>query len=509
MVRNATVRILALVLACMFAMLVCTSIAEEEQPFVEIDIFRICHPSAPLDDIPEGGFPVDNFIEEKFNCKLNVRYVPGANGQEIYNSMMASGEYNTLVQNGYDNLDKYRDAWAVLNDYIIGKYENLEKHFFNDPIIYAQSANDAGEIRILSSLYSQYMGSTLMVRGDIVEKYDIDLSDVNTKEEWHDLFVFIQENEPDMIPYCTRSFRAGFVNNLCEGWSGMIEEFYVDGDTVKFGALQDDFYEVLEWCRDLYAEGLIDQQYPTTETSRWQEAVLGNGVFLTHDNASSRIDWADAQWASMGITDRNYRAVAPLQPEKGVIGYTTQHYPSFQDSWGIKVGTDEVIIDRLMQIFDYCLSDEGFAVSNWGVEGVYYELDDRGAPIFVERYSSAYSGNRGITLCFPRLVYNTLVHTTNPRVAEAIDMYEKGGLIKQNYIQAIRFTDAQQEIINTYLTDIKTYKDETLDGFIMGTKELTPESFDAFRAKLVDMGIEYVLDVYQEAFQTIYDLMNP
>lgn len=504
---STTKRIFSLVIALILMM--CAVSAFGEEPVLDISIFRIAHPSAPLDDVPEGGFPVDNVIGEMFNVNLNVRYVPGANGQEVYNSMMAGGEIPTLVQNGFDNLDKYADAWVVLNDYIIGKYPNLEKAFFDDPVIFAQSANDAGEIKILSSLYSQYMGGTLMVRGDILDKYEIDISDVNTKEEWYDLFTFIKENEPDMIPYCTRAFRAGFVNNLCEGWSGIVEEFFVEGDTVKFGALDDRYYEVLEWCRQLYAEGLIDAQYPTTETSRWQEAVLGNGVFLTHDNASSRITWADAQWASMGITDRFYEAAAPLQPEKGVIGYTTQHYPSFQDSWAIKKGTDDETIDRIMQIFDFCLSDEGFALSNWGVEGVYYELDDRGAPIFVERYSSEYSGNRGITLCFPRHVYNTLVHTTNDRVAAAIEMYEKGGLIKQNYIQALRFTDAQKEVINTYYTDIKTYMDETLDGFIMGTKDLNEENWEAFKAQIIDMGIENVIEVYQEAFQVMYELMNP
>lgn len=501
-------RITAILVALIMCAMAFGALAQDNSEKIEISIFRVAHPSSSLDDLPEEGFVVDQWIENMFNVKLNVRYVPSVNSAEVYNAMMASRDIPTMVQYSYETLMKYPDAWATLNDYIIGKYENLEREFFDNPIIYAQSAMSNGDVKILSSLYSQYLGGVLLVRGDILKKYDIDMTSVNTKEEWHELLTFIKENEPDMIPYGTRAQRGGLTYCLCEGWSGIDEDFFIEDGVVKYGALDERLYPVIEWLRQLYSEGLIDVDYPTSDTTVWQEKVLGNGIFVTHDNPSSRIDWSDKQWESMGITDRYYQPAPPIAPAEGEIGYTTQHYPAFQDSWGISAEASPETIDRIMQIFDYCFTDEGFIISNWGVEGEYFDFDERGLPVMRPYYASYSSNNRGITLCFPRFVYNTLEHTTNERVAATVEMYEKGGLIRHNYLSAMRFNDDQQKIINTYYPDIETYMNEYLDGFIMGTKDFNEEIWAEFVSTLESLHIYDVLDVYNEAFEVTYALLN-
>ncbi|MBQ6716425.1 MAG: extracellular solute-binding protein [Clostridia bacterium] len=494
-----------LAMSCMMAPL---AYAEglTEDPIV-IDIFRVAHPSSSLTDLPEEGFPVDQLVEEMFNVKLEVRYVPATNANDIYNTMMAANEVNTLVQNTFANLDKYADAWATLNDYIVGKYANLEAAYFDDPFINAQTAMENGDVRILSTLYSQKQGDILLVRGDLVEKYDVDISEVNTKEEWTDLLAMIKEEEPDVVPYGTRYQRPGLTNRLAFGWSGINEDFFTEDDTVKFGCTDERMYEVIEWLRDMYAEGLIDVDYPTSTTTEWQEKVLGRGIFLTHDNPSSRMDWALTQWESLGYTDRYYMPVAPIYPEEGVPGKTVFQYPSFQDSWAISKNASPETIDRIMQIFDYGFTDEGYVLYNWGIEGVYFDYVD-GKPVVRPEYSDFSQGNKGIALCFTRRVYNGIEFSSNPRVLEAQEMYVDGGLIIPNYIQMLRLTEDELKVYNTLYPDIKTYMDENLDAFIFGTKELNPENWDEFVAGFDALGLEEVLEAYNAALDRIMVVVN-
>ncbi len=482
--------------------------AEAKEDPIVIDIFRVSHPSASLTDLPEEGFPVDQLLEEMFNVKLRVRYVPATDSTTVFNTMMSSNEVNTLVQSSFANLDKYSNAWATLNDYIIGKYSNLEDAYFNDPFINAQTAMENGDVRILSTLYSQKQGDILLVRGDIVDKYDVDIANVNTKEEWHDLLDMIKQEEPDMVPYGTRYRRQGLTNRLAFGWSGINEDFFTEDDTVKFGATDSRMYEVIEWLHQLYSEGLIDVDYPTSSTTEWQEKVIGRGIFLTHDNPSSRIDWAATQWTSLGYTDRYYMPVAPIQPEKGVTGYTVFQYPSFQDSWAISKDASPETIDRIMEIFDYGFTENGYVLYNWGIEGLYFDYDETGRPVMRPEYGDFNAGNKGIALCFPRRVYNGIEFAVNPRVKDAQTMYVDGGLIIPNYIQMLRLTESELKVYNTLYPDIQTYMDENLDAFIFGTKELNEDNWQDFVDKFDDLGLEDVLTVYNQALERIMVVVN-
>ncbi|MBQ3667897.1 MAG: extracellular solute-binding protein [Clostridia bacterium] len=500
--------LLGLVLTLLLTTFAPMALAEATEEPLVIDIFRVAHPSSSLTDLPEEGFPVDQLVEEMFNVKLNVRYVPATDAQTVFNTMMASKEVNTLVQYTFADLDKYSNAWATLNDYIIGKYENLEAAYFDDPFIYAQTAMENGDVKILSTLYSQKLGDILLVRGDILDKYDIDINDIHTKEDWRDLLEQIHEDEPDMVPYGTRYLRPGLTNRLAFGWSGINEDFFVEDGEVKFGATDPRFYEVIEWLRDLYADGLIDVDFPTSNTPVWQEKVIGRGIFLTHDNPSSRMDWAAAQWRSLGIEDRYYMPVAPIQPEEGVTGYTVFQYPSFQDSWAISREASPEVIDRLMQIFDYGFTEEGYVLYNWGIEGVYFDYNEDGLPVMRPEYGDFSQGNKGIALCFPRRVYNGVTFSTNPRVKDAQEMYVDGGLIIPNYIQMLRLTEDELKVYNTLYPDIQTYMSENLDAFIMGTKELNEETWQEFVSKFDTLGLADVLAAYNQALERILAVVN-
>ena len=310
--------------------------------------------------------------------------------------------------------------------------------------------------------------------------------------------------------------RGGLTQRLCEGWSGIKEGFFEEEGVIKFGAIDPRMKDVVEYLRMLYQEKLIDQTYPTTDTAAWSEVLLGDktGIFMTHDQAASRIKWSFEQWANLGVTDKYYQSVPPLQPDENTKGYTTIHFPKQRKSYGVYVGVEPGKIDRIMEIWDFNFSDEGFMFTGFGTEGVNYYINDAGLPRPLESYQKGVADGTipeserfgGKTKDGPHTEFNAIFETDYVQIADARVMYEDGGLIKRNMLEPCRFTDEENSTYTKLYADISTYMSENLDQFIMGVKSM--DQWDAFVAEFDKMGIQTCLDIYNAACQRALALLN-
>lgn len=450
---------------------------------------------------------LDKMYEEKFGVKWDWYNVPATDEESVFNITMASGDIpDVVVQGSWTKLNKYKDAWWELDDFIKGKYPNLEKYFYDDPYVYALSANqDTGKIQILSNLSEQKVGDVLMVRGDLLEDWGITVKDNMTKEECYELLKTAKEKDPKLTPYMTRMKTAGLIQRLCEGWSGVPQYAFVDTDNVvKFGSADERMKDVVIWLNQLYTEGLIDPEFPTSDTAAWQEKVLNDGVFMTHDNASSRIKWAINEWANLGVTGKWYKAISPLSPDGTTKGQTTIHYPRLRDALAIFTKASEEKVDRIMEMLNYSFSDEGYELLNYGIEGVSFTKDANGEYQTIPEYQEPLDANtlpqeervKGNITRMSRLECNGIYLPTNREFTEVVNaakLYEEGGYIRDDLTKAIRFNDAEQDIVTRYEADLKTYSDEQLQKFITGTTPI--DQWDAYIAGYA----QYHLDEYLKA----------
>ena len=513
------------------------SSAEEQQPdkyadHMDISVYTVLHPSSNLEDYPDGEYSIgDNEYMERFNVTILYTRIPNASQEENFSTMMASQKVNDVVRmENFDRMNKYQEAWMVIDP--IAKdnpdYPFLNEKFFQNDTVRTLVGNEAGEYFVLPKLSEQYIGDTLLVREDLCTAWGIDISQYKTKEDFVELFKLVQEKGGGKIkPYETRMKRPGLTQRLCEGFSGMKEDFYVDKETmtVKFGCLEPDFVNVINYLRDLYAQGLVDQEYPTTGTNEWQEDVLAidGGVFLTHDNASSRINWATQNFATLGITDRYYVAIPPLQPSEGDKGHgtTTIHYPLCREYYGIFTKVDTAKAARVLDMFEFCFTPEGQQIS-WGIENYNYYIDEEGYRRDVPEYQQkvtehtlAYKDNvsgfftNAITLEENKPLISNVVSPIDPTrflVREARELYEDGNLIDYNWLNSARKNDAETEEYNTLYADIKTFMDENLDKFIMGVNSM--DQWDAFVAQLKGLNVERCLEIQNTALQRALEAVS-
>lgn len=480
---------------------------QKERELLTITGYFPMHASSALEDIPEGGWMLDKMYEEKFNVKWDWYNVPATDGESVFNITMASGDIpDVVVQGSWSKLNKYKDAWWELDDFIKGKYPNLEKAFYDDPYVYALSANqDTGKIQILSNLSEQKVGDVLLVRGDLLEEWGVTVKDNMTKEECYELLKLAKEKDPKLTPFMTRMKTEGLIRRLCEGWSGVPQYAFVDTDNVvKFGGADERMKDVVIWLNQLYSEGLIDPEFPTSDTAAWQEKVLNDGVFMTHDNASSRIKWAINEWANLGVTGKWYKAISPLSPDGTTKGQTTIHYPRLRDALAIFTKASEEKVDRIMEMLNYSFSDEGYELLNYGIEGVSFTKDANGEYQIIPEYQEPLDANtlpqdqrvKGNITRMARLECNGIYLPTNRAFTEVVNaakLYEEGGYIRDDLTKAIRFNDAEQDIVTRYGADLKTYSDEQLQKFITGTTPI--DQWDAYIAGYA----QYNLDTYLKA----------
>lgn len=499
-IRNLLVLALAVAMALSVVSFSAADTATREE--VTVKYWYPMHPNHIEEDFDHD--PLHEMLAEKTGVHIEYELVPQDNSQERYNLMMASGNLPDIVCMNVRNLKKYPDAWAPLDDYIVGneRYANLDKTIYGDEYLTSYLPSDDGKNRVVPMLATRLIGDILIVRKDLMEAWGLGYDDLVTAEQWHD--VLTKAKDEGYIPYMTRYKRAGVLYRLLGGYSDcMQEEYYVDldGKTVKYGVLEPRFKEVVELARQWYAEGLIDPEYPTTDATIWSEKVLAGEVFATHDNMT-RCNWADKDFMTVQNVDCRVMAVGPMQSPETGLRNTTIHYPRVRDR-SCAIAASSKYIERILDYFDYCFSEEGFYAMNWGIEGYSYEMVD-GMPVSIDEYVEK-SSTREIQPVGTRdepkdgcdeLIYNFNQYDYQESTRVGTKLYEDNDFIRRNWIEAISFTDAENEEMTAREAELDTYRGEMLDKFIMGIEPM--ENWDAFVDEIKAMGVEKNIAIYQQ-----------
>lgn len=224
------------------------------------------------------------------------------------------------------------------------------------------------------------------------------------------------------------------------------------------------------------------------------------------------------EWENLGVTDKYYMAVPPIQPDENTKGYTTIHYPRLRRALAIHVGAEEGKVDRILEMMNYTFSSEGYILNNYGIEGVSFEYNEEGDIDYIPEYQEAVDNK---TMPQEDIIRGSFVeediglepngiympqNRDHEHIVGASKLYEDGGLIKRNLLEAIHFTDEEREEITNLNADIKTYTDEHLDQFIMGTRSL--DEWDDFVAGYDKLQLDRYLEIYNIALQRALELLE-
>lgn len=464
-------------------------------------------------------------LEEMFNVRFHFTDVPQQAANETLNIMVATNDLPDLVYS-WSHMDKsfldpallYADgqiyALDQFSDYI-GDYLAVLDEF---PAIRKGVTSDDGELLYFAEpniyLESAFSGGP-MIRKDWLDKLGLDIPD--TYQEWLDVFEAFKTQDPnesgqdDTIPYVGAWGTLRVLANTL----GVTNEFQMDGGpngTVVYGPLLPGYRERLEFMREVVQNGYINADYMSFTGAIRDEAAARGIMGATFTGIGQMDRWNLSMEQSGLYPDHLIWAVAY---PRGLDG--NRH---FDRGMITKSATDAAFMiarsapepARIAQIANYFYTEEGQLLTNFGVEGITYEMID-GFPVYTDLIMR---NPQGLTPFDARTKYVGIAGTPKPvdirdvaqlslstpaSRAAVMNIWTDVFEIEQNMpIPPVLMSDEDAQEFADIMADLQTYVDTESSRMVEGLASIE-DDFDNFQATVRRMGAERALELMQRAVE--------
>ena len=352
-----------------------------------------------------GGFPQDQInnpvaqkVKELTGITLKMESIT-TNETEKLNTMFASGVmpdfvnapfWSTTGGEGKVILKAATEGMLLDLTPYIDKYPNIKKLYeigvardfkefdLNHPdfggkiyIIPQQTPGENPE-DVTNWAYGVY------ARGDILKELGVNPEEVNTSEKVYELLVKIKEgNFTDttgrpVIPAGT--WHNGWDYNQFLGtWSDYtISDYRQEDGKVIHWIFSKDQQEKLMFMRKLVKEGLLDlEAFSNTDTMAKEKMAVGKiAVF----GAQSGMDHFKTTLYTTN-PEMKYELLGPLLNKSGKIKTQVEKKGrSGFPAMFLSATTEKA--DAVLRFIDFCNSEQGWLLAQWGVEGVHYTMEN-------------------------------------------------------------------------------------------------------------------------------------
>ncbi len=340
---------------------------------------------ANFSELKEGDKAFFETMEQANNVKIEFEFPPSTSYAERLQIMLAGGDYPEVVMFPSENDKVLFDA--VNNGVVMALNPYLE----NAPNILKYSYDlswNSLKLKRNEDIYgiprtSIARADGYYVRQDWLDAVGLSIPDSGnvTQDEFKEILRAFSKDDPDGNG---RNDTYGFGANVdadgnmapilvwpfgLNGWQKSDGAYaYMD---LKYSREHDNFKQALEYTRMLWEEGLIDPDWPVTkrETSneRFKQGITGvYGEFAGHMNGFLTVmqpvnENVEINYIT-GVKDENGKV------EGGSFG------TGFWGLWSITRAAEKP--ERIVQVFDWMLSDDGWETVKYGVEGVSFTVTD-------------------------------------------------------------------------------------------------------------------------------------
>lgn len=488
-------------------------------------------------------------IQQMANVNIDWTVVCGS-GDEInaqYLSMMASGNYPDIIQWQHNNdytggvAQMYADGICIRLNEVIDQYmPNYKALLEANPHVAKTLMDDEGNylyFTVINPLNSdlEKVAVTwwgLMMRQDWLD--NVGMEAPTTIDEWYEVLTAFKEGDPngngelDEIP-----FDAGSAGHLLFMPAfGIQNGWYVDPETgkVAYGQYTEKYKAYLETMAKWYAEGLLQNIY-TDEVGTLAASADPNIYADLAGSWKGLSNYWEQRLPQVLEKNPNADFVAVQWPQY-VNGngefYADRYGMGYGDRYSAVISTDCKNIEAAARLIDQMYTEEGTNCTTWGtIEGDpinpewtgghgTYTVDENGVKHETEWanqmtenfYDGAFANKYRYAMShvsFPRWgAADYLAATREQRYVDSAMMWAKASNALE-YPNAITLsTDAQKAVAE--IENIGNYISEMTCKFITGVEPLT--NFDTYMDNLQKMGIDNLVALYQEAYDSFMNRGN-
>lgn len=331
------------------------------------------------------------YVKEKFNIDIDPYYVPDANAGEKARIWMATGDMPDIMRwsmgTAYDQYNDWIDQGLIRELPDLSKWPNLEQQQSYHAIDKYVTKNGKRYAWAVSPKYDPDKEDTVhggtysfYYRKDMAKELGMDKKEF-TWDEFVDLARAMRDkygkDDTSFIPW-------GMPKGLYPYGTGLMmyspywEQYYFNPETEKYEWAMDseETLEAILFANRMFKEGVFSKDQAIFNGN---EAVdkfkIGKCGILMNNiaNYNTRDIYANFK-ATTGLNPEECigiaRVLAPNGKAWGQYGMNYTHLMLFSPNL-----SDEKM-ERLMDLYDWLLSDEGIELCRWGIEGYDHKIVD-------------------------------------------------------------------------------------------------------------------------------------
>ncbi|MBS6644402.1 MAG: extracellular solute-binding protein [Clostridiaceae bacterium] len=463
--------------------------------------------------------PIGKAAQEETGVELEMVHVEN---NTAMNLLFASGELPDIVLFNFQSNYSGGESKAIEDGIVFPMdAEFLQK---NAPDYWAVLNSDEDIMKGSTNQNNQVFGFTfimgddscktgygLTVRDDWCEKLGMDVSQIDTAEEFKDMLAAFKnelgvpvpltitsENLTELLDYGVITSPFGLATR---------DMYQVDGK-VHIGYAEQEYKDVLQYLNQLYSEGLLDPNFSTTD----KETVTANMLSGTSGASSGALGGGIGTWlqTNRDVEDYSLAGMHNLVKNDGeksmygfyktdVIGKTAVITTSCKDK------------ELAAKFLNYGYTDPGHMTYVFGIEGESYNMEN-GEPVYTDYIMN---NPDGLTVKKAMSEY-TLSWDNGPFVQDIKQKEQTGGMpeqleawkiwedttVDQYFLPKIIIAQDSLSEYSNLKSDITTYVKEMTIKFIRGTEPI--ENYDKYLENLKAMGVDRLVEIVQAATDEYY-----
>lgn len=443
-------------------------------------------------------------LEEATGISLDFIAVSTETAADDFMLRCATNDLPDMIQNG-DTQYTGGGAKAIEDEILLDLYPLLEEYSHNywnkmmtDATFYRNAVNDEGQVPSIIGYYKDayYTDQGMWIRQDLLDKTGLDTpTTLDELEAILEAFKGMGMTDPIVV------LSGGNCDLLARAYD--VNQKLVDGQVVD-KSLSDEgkaFYKKMnEWYNNKYIN--VDfVTYTTSDTKPPEDVIYSDNGGIFNEDVISIAQYVSA--ATNPDFDLQPLGQIRLTPDQelntGYIGV----YAS--DKYDLTISTQCEDPALVIQYIDFLFTDEGFMLTNWGIEDMTYTYNAAGEPEFTEMITEFDMGmqlaqslfiNPGLPcmtdLSIQELTYSDAQKAAVPTWVAAYDSSDET-FPNQNWLS---YTTEESQRKAELETDLETYQEEMTLKFITGQADIDTQ-WDTYVATCKSMGYDELQEITQ------------
>lgn len=453
--------------------------------------------------------------EEKTNVHFNFNSPAADAASNTFNLLIAANDYPDVNSGVYDyyagGLDSAVEENVIIDlaGYVYEYTPNYTRFLDAFDQIAKAVRTDSGNLWCFACIsIDNPIEWGPMVRKDWLDEANLDMP--VTIADWEEALLAFKDNgHSNALLLNSNGFMGligseGGISSAFNATPVAMEannEFYnVDG-TLHFSPSEDNYRQYLELMADWYSKDLIYADF--TSQNDLRDIICQGNVGFFDFNAGDISNMS----ATIGVEGCISPVALPVLDENNPESHFYCYVKPASGGLCIGGNVSDEDLPILLGWFNYHYSDEGAVIANYGKEGVTFEYDANNMPQFTEMVYNNESPSitldgaaDGWTMKYMgaiRIWQATRdVPGTDPLTIEAAEIWAK---YDADYVlPMISLTADESYDVSSKQADIETFVTEYTVKCIVGTNDIAA-TWDDYVASLNSMGLESVMQVYQDA----------